>query len=120
MNINLVTYLRQIIKKIHYIIITIIILMSLQFFYEKYRGFKSQLTLKINLYPIKVMYWTVLKNEVSHNIDVQLENLLYEIEETIQVNEKYKPLRGTICAVKQVILTCIKKNINPKYQIVIF
>ena len=89
MSINLVTYLRQLIKKIHYIIIVIIILSSLQFLYGKYRKQNSDLTLKINLYPIKVMYWSVLKNEVTHNIDNQLENLIYEIQDDIRSDEEY-------------------------------
>jgi len=111
MSINLVTYLKQLIKKIHYIIIVIIILSSLQFFYQKYRVYKGELTIKINMYPVKVMYWTVSNKRLVGEIDNQVLNLLYEIEKTVAMNKEYKSLEGTECTIKEIILSCKKKGI---------
>ena len=119
MTINLITYLRQLIKKIHYIIIVIIILTSLQFVYNKNRVDQSNLTLKINLYPIKVMYWTQPYTTegsgtwLMANMNTQLINLIYEIEKSIEMNEEQKFL-GTTCSIEESILTCKTQKIDNK------
>ena len=86
--------------------------MSLQYLYESNVSTKNNLKVSINLYPLKVMYWTNASAGILDNSGNQISNVVYEINEEIETNSKYENLLGTKCKVKENSLICEKQSVD--------